>query len=53
MAASWSAKLYGHRDHERALDRVAAAYGRTASFTQMRLGIGAGIVSPGTDRLLR
>lgn len=46
-------KLYGHRDHERALDRVAAAYGRTASFTQMRLGIGAGIASPGTDTLLR
>ena len=30
-------KLYGHRDQERALDRVTAAYGRTASFTQMRL----------------
>lgn len=30
-------KLYGHRDHERALDRVAAAYERTASYTQMRL----------------
>jgi hypothetical protein len=30
-------KLYGHRDHERALDRVTAAYERTASFTQMRL----------------
>ena len=30
-------KLYGHRDHERALDRVTAAYGRTASSTQMRL----------------
>jgi integrase len=29
--------LYGHRDHERALDRVTAAYGRTASFTQDRL----------------
>jgi hypothetical protein len=27
-------KLYGHRDQERALDRVTAAYGRTASFTQ-------------------
>jgi hypothetical protein len=27
----------GHRDQERALDRVTAAYGRTASFTQMRL----------------
>jgi integrase len=30
-------KLYGHRDRERALDRVTAAYGRTASYTQMRL----------------
>lgn len=30
-------KLYGHRDHERALDRVAAAYESTANFTQMRL----------------
>jgi integrase len=30
-------RLYGHRDHERALDRVTAAYGQTASFTQMRL----------------
>ncbi len=30
-------RLYGHRDHERALDRVTAAYGRTASFTQASL----------------
>ena len=30
-------KLYGHRDQERALDRVTAAYGRTANSTQMRL----------------
>lgn len=30
-------RLYGHRDHDRALDRVAAAYGRTASHTQLRL----------------
>jgi integrase len=30
-------KLYGHRDRERALDRVTAAYERTASYTQMRL----------------
>jgi hypothetical protein len=30
-------KLYGHCDQERALDRVTAAYGRTASLTQMRL----------------
>ena len=30
-------KLYGHRDQERALDRVTAAYGRTTSLTQMRL----------------
>jgi hypothetical protein len=26
-------RLYGHRDHERVLDRVTAAYGRTESFT--------------------
>ena len=31
-------RLYGHRDHDRALDRVAAAYGRTATFTQMQPG---------------
>jgi hypothetical protein len=30
-------KLYGHRDRERALDRVTAAYVRTASHSQMRL----------------
>ena len=30
-------KLYGHRDQERALDRVTAAYGRAASFTPTRL----------------
>ncbi len=30
-------KLYGHRDQERALDRVTAAYERMANFTQMRL----------------
>ncbi len=30
-------RLYGHRDHERALDRVTAAYVRTASFTQASL----------------
>jgi hypothetical protein len=30
-------RLYGHRDHERALDRVTGAYGRTASFTQASL----------------
>ncbi len=30
-------KLYGHRDRERALDRVTAAYERTASYTQMPL----------------
>jgi 2-isopropylmalate synthase len=33
-------RLYGHRDHERALDRVTAAYGRTASFTQASLWVG-------------
>jgi hypothetical protein len=30
-------RLYGHRDHERALDRVTVAYERTASFSQPRL----------------
>jgi hypothetical protein len=30
-------KLYGHRDRERALDRVTAAYARTGSHSQMRL----------------
>lgn len=39
-------KLYGHRDQERALDRVTAAYGRTASFTQMRL-LGGGCQAVG------
>jgi integrase len=40
-------RLYGHRDHDRALDRVAAAYGRTASFMQMQLG--ADLVMPLQD----
>jgi hypothetical protein len=30
-------KLYGHRDRGRARDRVTAAYGCTASHTQLRL----------------
>lgn len=30
-------KLYGHRDRERALDRVTAAYERTVVNTQLRL----------------
>jgi hypothetical protein len=30
-------RLYGHCDHERALDRVTVAYERTASFSQPRL----------------
>lgn len=30
-------KLYGHRDRERALARVTAAYARAASPSQMRL----------------
>ncbi|HEX4436457.1 MAG TPA: tyrosine-type recombinase/integrase [Solirubrobacteraceae bacterium] len=30
-------RLYGHRDRDRALDRVAAAYERMASHTQLRL----------------
>jgi hypothetical protein len=29
-------KLYGHRDQDRALDRVTAAYGRTAGRTMLR-----------------
>jgi hypothetical protein len=33
-------KLYGHRDHDRALDRVTAAYDRTASHAQMPLLFG-------------
>jgi hypothetical protein len=45
-------RLYGHRDHERALDRVTAAYGGTASFTQMQLG-DEQIPSPATGTLLR
>lgn len=45
-------KLYGHRDRDRALDRVAAAYGRTASFTQMQLGPDLGIPSQGVDTLM-
>ncbi len=38
-------RLYGHRDRDRALDRVAAAYGRTASLTQMELSVGLGMPS--------
>jgi integrase len=45
--------LYGHRDHDRALDRVAAAYERTASFTQMQLGVDVGTPSHDVDTLLR
>jgi integrase len=30
-------RLYGHRDQERALDRVTAAYGRTADLAKLRL----------------
>lgn len=44
-------RLYGHRDRDRALDRVAAAYGRTASFTQMELSVGLGIPSQDADTL--
>jgi integrase len=46
-------KLYGHRDRDRALDRVAAAYQRAASFTQMQLGVEAGMPSQDADTLLR
>jgi hypothetical protein len=45
-------RLYGHRDHERALDRVTAAYGRTASFTQMQLG-DSQMPSPAAGTVLR
>ena len=31
-------RLYGHRDHDRALDQVTIAYERIGSLTQMRLG---------------
>jgi len=44
-------RLYGHRDRERALDRVAVAYERTASFTQMQLGVELGIPSQDADNL--
>jgi hypothetical protein len=37
MAASWFASSTGIAIHERALDRVTTAYGRTANYTQMRL----------------
>jgi integrase len=46
-------RLYGHRDRDRALDRVAAAYGRTASFTQMQLGVRLGMPSQAPDTLTR
>jgi hypothetical protein len=42
-------RLYGHRDHDRALDRVTIAYGRTASLTQMRLGMDARMPSQEGD----
>jgi hypothetical protein len=48
----WWRRLYGHQDHERALYRVTAAYGRTVSLTQMQLA-GARIPSPAADTLLR
>ncbi|HST33328.1 MAG TPA: nucleotidyltransferase family protein [Solirubrobacteraceae bacterium] len=44
-------KLYGHRDRDRALDRVTAAYERTASQAQMRLSDG-GIVLAGGNVML-
>jgi integrase len=46
-------RLYGHRDRDRALDRVAAAYERTASFTQMQLGVERGVVSQDADTVAR
>ena len=46
-------RLYGHRDHDRALDRVTVAYERTASLTQLRLGINAGMPSQDEGRLRR
>lgn len=44
-------RLYGHRDRDRALDRVAAAYGRAASITQMQLGGEPRIPSRAADTL--
>jgi integrase len=38
-------RLYGHRDHDRALDRVAAAYKRTTGPKQVQLGVDVGIPS--------
>jgi integrase len=46
-------RLYGHRDRDRALDRVTAAYERTASFTQMQLGVELGMPSQDADNLAR
>jgi integrase len=44
-------RVYGHRDRDRALDRVAAAYQRTASFTQMQLAVDPGMPSQDTGTL--
>jgi hypothetical protein len=46
-------RLYGHRDHDRALDRVTIAYERTASLTQLRLAINARMPSQDEGRLRR
>jgi integrase len=46
-------RLYGHRDHDRALDRVTVAYERTASLTQMRLGMETGMPSQDGGKLRR
>jgi hypothetical protein len=46
-------RLYGHRDRDLALDRVAAAYRRAASFTQVQLGTDLGMPSQGAGRLTR
>ncbi len=46
-------RLYGHRDRDLALDRVAAAYGQTASFTQIQLGVELGVASQDADTVAR
>jgi integrase len=46
-------RLYGHRDHDRALDRVTIAYERSASLTQTWLGMDVGMPSQDRGRLRR
>jgi integrase len=46
-------RLYGHRDRDRALDRVAAAYERTTGSKQVQLGVDVGIPSQSVDTVPR